>query len=212
MLAARRHCAGLMLAEKSRATQSVALLCAVTMVLIFDRMGDRIGDVALAEVLALLLAASGLAMALLTVTEMTVRTQSVLLELPRFDPQPWLLRIRLKLLSFSLHACALADSFVCHKAALAAPTGLLGSQLNAILLTLQTWREAVRLPRVVDALGAQLRLLIDLRQLRAAIAAMGENVSFRTPRLALHVVASMVCSILAETGSVKSPQTLNLRC
>jgi hypothetical protein len=196
-------------ASSSRATQMVLALAVIACLLVLRRFFDAASVLHVHEIPAQVFALAAFVCAAFTTHVLSRRLNA---GQTGFDPAPMIEQLRQKFVSLSLQACVFADSFVCHKTAIAMPNGLIAGHMHSVLMTLRCWTQGVRLPRVIKAIDAVLSTLIDARTLRALIAAVNQWMVW--PMLLAQLRQTQRLAWIRTAGAAieiqRSP--LNLRC
>ncbi len=167
------------LAQGTNTTQAVLVLATVTILLTVAQLRERLHAVTLDELPAVGLApVIFLASALMVIRRIMLQSTAFsLARLEALGAQPLIDTARSKVTALFLHGCATFDAIVCHKTALAAPTGLLTGQLQTLTVMLLTWRNRATMPNLFDMMRVNVRSVVDERKLRLMLAFLGLRLS-----------------------------------
>jgi hypothetical protein len=214
---ARAEYASLMqsLSQGTRTTQAVLLLAAVTILLTVAHLRDRLQDVTPGEFPAIGLApVCMLVCALLVMRKITLQTTAFsLAQLKSLGAQPLIDSARSKVTALMLQGCATFDAIVCHKAALAVPTGLLTGQLQTLTVMLLTWRNRATMRNLIEMMRVNVRSVVDERKLRLMLSFLGLRLPIpaNTASVFQHFTFVRVNDDLSA-GASGRPASINLLC
>lgn len=207
---ARYQAEALPVLQNSRTSQPIVVLTIVAILLILARLRDQLPTVTLPDVPVLVMAPFVLLFALLALRHLNV--QIALPALPRIQTEPLMLQLNLHARRLAAKTRLFADSFVCHKNALAEPAGLLSAYFNASVLIVLTWRERIQAPRVVEMFVAHLRAYIDMRNIRELVERIGRWVVLPTPHIDACEFTTLILNLIPLRAAANEPRAIALRC
>ncbi len=196
--------------QSSRPSQAIVVLTIVAILLILARLRDQLPTVTLPDIPALVVAPFVLIFALLALRHL--QGQITLPALPSIQTEPLILRLNQQARGLAAKTCLLANSFACHKSALAEPAGLLSAYVNAALLIALTWRERIQVPRVVDMFVSHLRAYIDMRNIRELVEQIGRWVVLPTPHIDACEFTTLSLGLVPLRAAANEPRAIALRC
>ncbi len=196
--------------QNSRTSQPIVVLTIVAILLILARLRDQLPTVTLPEIPTLVLAPFVLVFALLALRHLHV--QIALPALPSIRTEPLILQLNQHARRLIAQTRLFADSFVCHKNALAEPAGLLSAYFNATVLIVLTWRERIQAPRVIETFVSHLRAYIDMRNIRELVERIGRWVVLPTPHIDACEFTTLSLGHVPLRAAANEPRAIALRC
>jgi hypothetical protein len=165
------------LAHGTRTLQAALVLACMAILLTVAQLRDRLATLTLGEFPAVGIAPIALlTIALIAILRINTLANAFSLDrLRSMGFEPLLSTARNRGSFLIAQALNTIDAVICHKSALAAPTGLFGGQLSSWTLAALAGRKHFALPDLAQVLnGFNARALIDEKRLRIAICAIAD--------------------------------------